>query len=163
MVWCIRCAFKGLITSQTPLSWRERHPKQIINGKHTSNISLPMQTSKCHQVPSHIFKNDGSLHIVMLSRTLQKMLNFNTKYSPFMENRMLLWEGGPNMEGWKQLVTFKHNHVKMTWAFINIMNVVHHTRILHNDLLKDLMLHFSFDKLNVVYIGMCNWGEVECL
>jgi len=25
------------------------------------------------------------------------------------------------------------------------------------------MLHFSADKLDVVYIGVCNWGEAECL
>jgi len=29
------------------------------------NISLPMQTSKCHQVLGHPFKQHGSLHIVM--------------------------------------------------------------------------------------------------
>ncbi len=34
--------------------------------------------------------------------------------------------------------------------------------ILHNDLSKDnIMLHV--DKLDVVYIGMCNWGEAEHL
>jgi hypothetical protein len=129
----------------------------------SKNISLPMWTSKCHQVPCHPFKNHGSLRIAMLWGTLQKMLNFNTKYSPLMENWMLLQEGGPNMEVWRQLVTFKYNHVKMAWAFINIMNALHHSGILHNDLLKDLMLHFSLDKLDVMYIGMCNWGEVECL
>jgi hypothetical protein len=25
------------------------------------------------------------------------------------------------------------------------------------------MLHFPANKLNVVYIGVCDWGEVECL
>jgi hypothetical protein len=31
------------------------------------------------------------------------------------------------MEGQKQLVTFRQNHVKnMAWAFMNIMNVIHH-------------------------------------
>jgi hypothetical protein len=29
------------------------------------NVNLPMQTSKCHQIPSHSFKQHGSLHIVM--------------------------------------------------------------------------------------------------
>jgi len=44
------------------------------------------------------------------------------------------------------------------------MNVIHHCEILHNDLSKDnIMLHFSADKLDVVYIGVCNWGEAECL
>ncbi len=41
------------------------------------------------------------------------------------------------------------------------MNVIHHSGILHNDLSKDnIMLHFLIDKLNVVYISMCDWGEV---
>jgi hypothetical protein len=31
------------------------------------NVNLPMQTSKCHQIPSHSFKQHGSLHIVMES------------------------------------------------------------------------------------------------
>jgi serine/threonine protein kinase len=54
--------------------------------------------------------------------------------------------------------------VKLAWALINIMNVIHHCGILHNDLSKDnIMLHFSPDKLNVMYIGVCNWGEVGCL
>jgi len=45
----------------------------------------------------------------------------------------------------------------LAWAFINIMNVVHHCEILHNDLSKDnIMLHFSLDKPNVVYIGVCD-------
>jgi hypothetical protein len=79
-----------------------------------------------------------------------------------MDNRMLLWEGGLNIEGWKWLVTFRQNHVKMAWAFMNIMNVVHCNGILHNDLLKDnIMLHFSFDNLNVVHIGMCDRVKLD--
>ncbi len=47
------------------------------------------------------------------------------------------------MEGKKGLVTFKQNCVKMAWAFMNIMNAVHHNGILHNDLWKDnILLHF---------------------
>jgi serine/threonine protein kinase len=68
---------------------------------------------------------------------------------------------GPNMEGRTWLVTFKQNHAKLAWAFINIMNVIHHSRILHNDLSKDnIMLQILPNKLDVVYMGMCNWGEV---
>ncbi len=44
------------------------------------------------------------------------------------------------------------------------MNVVHHCGILHNDLAKDnIMLHFLANKLDVVCIGVCDWGEVGCL
>jgi hypothetical protein len=50
--------------------------------------------------------------------------------------------------------------VKLAWVFINIMNVVHHCGILHNELSKDnIILHFLANKPDVVYIGMCDWGE----
>jgi serine/threonine protein kinase len=76
--------------------------------------------------------------------TLQEMLDYNTKYSPITDNQTLLWQGGPDMEGWTWIVTFRWNRVKLAWAFINIMNVVHHCGILHNDLFKEnIMLHFS--------------------
>ncbi len=76
--------------------------------------------------------------------------------TPIMDNYTLLWS---NMEGQTWLVTFRQNPVKLAWAFISIMNSIH--GILHNDLSKDnIMLHFLPDKLNVVYIGVCNWGEV---
>jgi hypothetical protein len=94
--------------------------------------------------------------------TLQKMLDYNTKYSPIMNNCTLLWQGGLNMKGRTWLVTFRQNHVKLAWAFINIMRAIHHCGILHNDLFKDyIMLHFPTNKLNVVYIGMCDWALVR--
>jgi len=31
--------------------------------------------------------------------TLRKMLDYNTKYSPSMDNHTLLWQGGLDMEG----------------------------------------------------------------
>jgi serine/threonine protein kinase len=89
--------------------------------------------------------------------TLRKMLDYNTKYSPIMDNNTLLWQGGPNMEVQTQLVAFRQNHVKLAWALINILNAIHRFGILHNDLSKDnIMLHFSQYKLDVVYIGVCN-------
>jgi tRNA A-37 threonylcarbamoyl transferase component Bud32 len=43
---------------------------------------------------------------------------------------------------------------------MNIMNVMHHSGIFHNDLSKDnIMLQFITYKPNVVYIGVCDWGE----
>jgi hypothetical protein len=44
------------------------------------------------------------------------------------------------------------------------MDVIHHFGILHNDLSKDnITLHFLLNKLDVVYIGICDWDEVGCL
>ncbi len=46
--------------------------------------------------------------------TLWKMLDVNCmKCSHVMDNWLLLWEGGYDMEGWRKLVTFKQNHVKI--------------------------------------------------
>jgi hypothetical protein len=96
--------------------------------------------------------------------TLWEVLDYNTKYSPITNIRTLLRQGGLDMEGWTQLVTFRWNCVKLAWTFINIMNVIHHCKILHNYLSKDnTMLHFSLDKPNVVYICVCDWAEVGCL
>jgi hypothetical protein len=48
---------------------------------------------------------------------------------------------------------------------MNIMNVVQHNGILHNDLSKENidMLHLPPNNLDVMYIGMCDWGEMGCL
>jgi hypothetical protein len=41
------------------------------------------------------------------------------------------------------------------------MNAIHHCGILHNNLSKDnIMLYFPTKKLDVVYISMCDWGEI---
>ncbi len=62
------------------------------------------------------------------------------------------------MEGRPKLVAFKRNCVKLAWAFINIMNVGYHCKILHNNFSKDnIMLHFLVDELDVVYISMCDY------
>jgi RIO-like serine/threonine protein kinase len=83
------------------------------------------------------------------------------KYFPITDNHTLLQESELDMERWTRLVAFRWNHVKLAWAYINIMNEIHHCGILHNDLSKDnIMLHFLTYKPNVVYIGVCNWGEV---
>jgi hypothetical protein len=54
--------------------------------------------------------------------------------------------------------------MKLAWAFMNIMNLTYHFGILHNDLLNDnIMLHFPTNKTNVIYIGVCDWGEAICM
>jgi RIO-like serine/threonine protein kinase len=79
------------------------------------------------------------------------MLDYNTKYSPITNNHTLLQQEGSDMEGQTQLVAFRQNCVMLAWASINIMNVVDHCGILHNDLSKhNIVLHFSTNKQNVV-------------
>jgi hypothetical protein len=69
-------------------------------------------------------------------------------------------KGSRSMEGKTQLVTFKRNYVKLAWAFINLMNAIYHLKILPNLSKDNIMLHFLPNRLDVVYIGVCNWGEV---
>jgi hypothetical protein len=88
--------------------------------------------------------------------TLRKMLDCNMKYSPIMDNRTLLWQGGPYMEGQTWLVAFRWNHVKLAWAFISIMNVVHHCGILPNLFKDNIMFHFLTNKPNVL-VHRCVW------
>jgi hypothetical protein len=57
------------------------------------------------------------------------------------------------MEGLTQLTTFRQNSAALAWTFINIMNALHHSWVLHNEVFKDnIMLHFLSNKANVVYI-----------
>ncbi len=45
---------------------------------------------------------------------------------------------------------------------MNIMNAIHHSKNLHNDFSNNnIMLHFLINKPDVVYIDMCDWGEIE--
>jgi len=50
---------------------------------------------------------------------------------------MLLWEGGFIWKGENDLSPSGENYVKMAWAFMNIMDVIHHIGILHNYLSKE--------------------------
>jgi hypothetical protein len=76
---------------------------------------------------------------------------------------MLLWQGRLDMEGWTWLV-FKQNYVKLRWAFMTLWMQYTILEILQNDLSKDnIILHFLINKLDVMYIGMCDWGETICM
>jgi len=47
---------------------------------------------------------------------------------------------------------------------MNIMNVIHHAMRFCTMMSKDnIMLHFPLDKVDVVYIGVCDWGEGRCM
>ncbi len=77
-------------------------------------------------------------------RTFWKMLDYNTKCSPIMASRGVGYER-PNMTC--------HLYMKSCEVGMGI----------HKPLSKDnIMLHFPPNKLNVVYIGVCDWGEAEC-
>lgn len=71
-----------------------------------------------------------------------------------------IWKGKDNLSFLGEIVWSWHEQ-----AFMNIMNVVYHNRLLHvNDLLKNnIMLDFSSNNLDVVYTSVCDWNDFEHL
>jgi hypothetical protein len=55
------------------------------------------------------------------NRTLWEILDYITKYSTIMNNRTLLRQRVSNMKRQTWFIAFRSNHVKLAWAFINIM------------------------------------------
>lgn len=57
-----------------------------------------------------------------------------------------------------QLVRFRKKRTELAWALLHIMNEVHKSNNLHNDLSPDnILLHFPLNE-SLVYIGVCDWG-----
>ncbi len=143
---------KDSIASQTWLSWQGRHWKWMTSEKHVSNNQWkPWHAHANIQVSSNPLPSTKRpwkyTHCGGMGERFQKCSITTWSTSPIMDNDILLRQGGLDMEGQTQLVTFKWNRVKLAWAFINIMNAVHHRGILHNDLSKDhIMLHLPLDK-----------------
>ncbi len=102
------------------------HTKYIINKKTCKKCLIEVLACPCKHlgVIKHLIIHLETMEAYTLwwnGGTVQKLLDYNTKYWPIMDNWMLLWEGGRNMEGQTWLVTFKQNYVKMTWPSMNIM------------------------------------------
>ncbi len=101
MVWCTRCELKGLIAFQHHWVGRE---KSKMNDKWKTHkqclievLACPcMWTSMCHQSLGDPFKH-GALCIVLEWEHALEMLDYNMKYLPILNNRMLLWQ---IKEGW---------------------------------------------------------------
>lgn len=57
-----------------------------------------------------------------------------------------------------QLVRFRKKRTELAWALLHIMNEVHKSHNLHNDLSPDnILLHFPLDE-SQIFIGICDWG-----
>jgi serine/threonine protein kinase len=56
------------------------------------------------------------------------------------------------------LARFRKKRTELAWALVHIMNAVHVSGHLHNDISPDnIMFHFPDDESRV-YIGICDWG-----
>ncbi len=119
MMSCAKCKLKGLITSQTPLNWWGRPPKQMKNKKTRKQRLVKVIVCPCKHLGVIKFL---AIHLNTMEdytlwwngSMLQKMLDYNTKYLPILNNQMFLWQKGLDMERWIQLVTFRQNYVKLT-------------------------------------------------
>lgn len=57
-----------------------------------------------------------------------------------------------------QLLRFRKKRTELAWGLLHIMNEVHKSHHLHNDISPDnILLHFPADESRV-YIGVCDWG-----
>jgi pyruvate-formate lyase len=54
---------------------------------------------------------------------------------------------------------FRNKRHKLAWTLLKIINKVHYCHTLHNDMSpNNVMLHFSQNCLDKVYIGICGWA-----
>jgi hypothetical protein len=78
---------------------------------------------------------------------------------PDVHEHTLLQTHGPDFKARKRLVVYRRHRAYLEWALMCIVDVVHKHDVLHNDLNpNNVMLHFSQDRENTVFIGVCDWG-----
>lgn len=54
---------------------------------------------------------------------------------------------------------FRQQRMKLAWGLVYIMNLVHKTGVLHNDLSpSNILLHFPTLRGTKICIGVCDWG-----
>ena len=60
----------------------------------------------------------------------------------------------------RQVALFRNQRTELAWTLLNIMNNIHQSHILHNDLSPDnILLHFEPENHpQQVYIGVCDWA-----
>jgi hypothetical protein len=110
MVWCVRCALKGLITSQTPLSWQGRHPKCLTNiwwkfWHAFVNIHVSSNSSPSMQRPWRLTHCGG------MGELFKKCWSTTWNAPPLWN---LIVARGVDTKKRTWLVTFRWNHVKLT-------------------------------------------------
>jgi hypothetical protein len=87
-------------------------------------------------------------------KELSKTVGLQHKIFPHYGESNLITTRGAKYGRTNMTCPFRQNHVKLAWAFINLMNVVHHSKILHNLFKDNIILHFSLNKPNVMYISI---------
>jgi hypothetical protein len=149
-------------------NWQRRHQRWMTSEKHINNdqwkhwhAHVNIQVSS-NSLPS-TQKPWRHIHCGGMGELFEKCWITTWSIPPLLIIVLYLWQSMPNMERWTRLVDFRQNCVKLAWVFINIMHVVHHCEILHNSSKNNIMLHLLLDKLDDMYIGVCDWGETRRL
>ena len=66
---------------------------------------------------------------------------------------------GMDIEVRRKIAAFRKQQAWLAWAFMNIIDVLHKSGVLHNDLSpSNILLHFPPELPEDVYIGVCDWG-----
>ena len=99
--------------------------------------------------------------------TIRTMLNDNNMFGEKPADSAFMWQlrgdvrfKETSFERAHQVAFFRKQRMELAWTLLNIMNNIHQSHILHNDLSPDnILLHFEpqFQPQHV-YIGVCDWG-----
>lgn len=91
--------------------------------------------------------------------SLNKVLHMNTLVGEAMPNEQVLNYQGQPMEVCQRIAAYRTNRAKLAWALIYLVDRLHKSKVLHNDLSPyNILFHFPEDKPMEVYIGICDWG-----
>ena len=92
-------------------------------------------------------------------QNLSKFWQINSKASKAASANSILSNQAITMEESWRINAYRKNRAKLAWALMCIMEKIHKAKLLHNDIgPANVMLHFPPDKLEEVYIGVCDWG-----
>jgi hypothetical protein len=94
--------------------------------------------------------------------TLRQMLNLDNKYGDDIYARTLhTTMSADDVVKASYLRRFRKKRTELAWALVIIMQEVHMTDNLHNDLSPDnILFHFPADETRI-YIGVCDWGMLS--
>jgi hypothetical protein len=91
--------------------------------------------------------------------TLRDMFNLDNRYSDDIAARVAYDNtSGDELLHAEHLRRFRKKRTELAWALLHIMDEVHKSHNLHNDISPDnILLHFPEEE-SKVYIGVCDWG-----
>ena len=92
--------------------------------------------------------------------TLRDMFNLDNQYGENIYARVAYdnTSGEHDLIRASHLRRFRNKRTELAWALLHIMDEVHKSHNLHNDISPDnILLHFPQDE-SKVYIGICDWG-----